>query len=242
VGRFRAFVAAGMGTSANPPLARAGAHPNSVGTGWDSSWDTSLAANQAALIAALKCDPELQTWTDDPGGNEVRPINCVSWFEAMAFCAWDGGFLPTEAEWNFGAAGGDQQRAFPWSSPAPSLLLDPEHASFISNGSNCMGDGLPECTVNDLVPVGSKPLGDGRWGQADLAGNVSEWVLDWAGGFPSSCIDCVNLVPAVGRVHRGGSFVLGATFLRTGVRVNRMPAGRVPQTGFRCARPPTPAP
>ena len=91
VGRFRAFVEAGQGTQASPPGAGSGAHPKLAGSGWDSGWNTSLVADTSALKAAFKCSATYQTWTDTPGTNENKPMNCVSWYEAMAFCIWDGG-------------------------------------------------------------------------------------------------------------------------------------------------------
>ncbi len=115
VGRFRKFVEAGLGNQGKPPQAGAGANPYIANSGWDPAWNASLAVDTNGLKAALKCSVTYQTWTDNPAGAEARPINCVDWFEAFAFCAWDGGFLPTEAEWNYAAAGGAEQRPYPWS-------------------------------------------------------------------------------------------------------------------------------
>ena len=227
VGRFRAFVNAGLGTQSNPPLTRAGAHANILVSGWDASWNTSLPETPSALLTALKCDPTLQTWTDQPGANENRPMNCLTWFEAMAFCTWDGGYLPTEAEWNYAATGGDQQRAFPWSMPAASLTVDLQHASYNIDG---LVDG-------PVLAVGSLPQGDGRWGQSDLAGNISEWTLDWAGAYLSTCTDCANLASAAARETRGGGFGHGKAFLRTAFRVGVAPSNGSSLTGARCARP-----
>ena len=238
VGRFRAFVNAGMGTQASPPAAGAGAHAMIAGSGWDANWDTSLATDTAALVMAVKCSSTFQTWTDTPGANEHRPMNCITWYEAMAFCAWDGGYLPTEAEWNYAATGGDQQRAYPWSSPAGSLTsLDASHASYY-DGTNCVGDGTAGCAVTDLVEVGSKPAGDGRWGQSDLAGNVFEWTLDWAANYATPCTDCAAVTASSLRVLRGGSFNSVAPLLRVGLRSSNGPTDRSLSIGVRCARTP----
>jgi formylglycine-generating enzyme required for sulfatase activity len=58
----------------------------------------------------------------------------MDWYEAYAFCIWDGGFLPTDAEWNYAAAGGAQQRAYPWSNPPTSLTIDPSYARLRLHG------------------------------------------------------------------------------------------------------------
>jgi formylglycine-generating enzyme required for sulfatase activity len=195
-----------------------------------------LAADTAALVAAVKCDPTRQTWTDTPASNENRPMNCMTWFEAMAFCIWDGDYLPTEAEWNYAAAGGNQQRAYPWSKPAAQLTLDSSHASYF-DGTDCVGDGMPGCAVTDLVAVGTKPAGDGLWGQSDLAGNVWKWLLDWRGDHPKPCTDCANLTATSDqRLARGGSYANVADVLRTGFRSWGIVTARVGHIGVRCAR------
>lgn len=243
VGRFRAFVAAGMGTQVHPPAAETGAHSQILGSGWNATWNTSLEATTAQLVASIKCSSD-QTWIDQPGNasDENRPMNCITWYEAMAFCIWDGGYLPTEAEWNYAAMGGDEQRAYPWSSPADSLTIDPSFTSYCpGGGNNCTGDGMAGCAVTDIVPVGSLPKGNGRWGHADLAGNLYQWLLDWFGPYGSTCTDCADLAmpgdtdPA--RAMRGGAFVYDKDNLRGGARSNGYPTMRNYIHGFRCARP-----
>jgi formylglycine-generating enzyme required for sulfatase activity len=246
VGRFRAFVAAGMGTQASPPPPGAGSHPTISGSGWDANWNTYLPENTTALLASIKCIPFVfPTWTDLPAATEHRPMNCISWYLAMAFCAWDGGFLPTEAEWNYAAAGGDQQRAYPWSIPAGLLSIDPSYASYgdgRNNGIGCLGDGMPDCTVGDLVAVGSKPSGDGRWRHSDLAGNVWEWTLDMYSPTYTTpctncaCLDCPNVIAGKERVIRGGGYANAPEGVRTGYRFGILPSDTVDDVGVRCTR------
>src|SRR6201999_4137350 len=71
------------------------------------AWDTNLT-----------CDPTASTWT---GGDDSRPMNCVTWFESYAFCIWDGGFLPSEAEWEYASSGGKDYRLYPWGNTDPGL-------------------------------------------------------------------------------------------------------------------------
>jgi formylglycine-generating enzyme required for sulfatase activity len=221
VGRFRKFVEAGKGTQASPPGDGAGAHPLIAGSGWQASaWNSSLATNTAALTAAVKCNSTYQSWTDAAAGNENRPMTCVSWFDAFAFCAWDGGRLATEAEWNYAAAGGSEQRLYPWGSTAP----DDTYAVF------CGGS----CSTTQNVG-GKSPKGNGKWGHADLAGNVWEWNLDWHGNYPLPCSNCAVIAAASYRVYRGGSF-LDSAYLASSTRNYNASTLRSYGIGSRCAR------
>ena len=237
VGRFRKFVESGMGTRAMPPADGSGQHANISASGWSAAWNVNLTADKTALIAALQCDATTyNTWTDTPGANDNRPINCVNWFEAMAFCIWDGGYLPTEAEWKYAAAGGNQQRAYPWSVPAGNLALDAAHAVF-DDGSNCGLAAQPACP--GVVDVGTKPLGDGRFGQSDLAGNAWEPTLDaYVYQYPMPCKDCANLKAEDFHVSSGGSARDLAIHLRTTRRTLFGPRERARNAGIRCARAP----
>jgi len=239
VRRFRQFVNAGMGTQQQPPSADAGARRlNGMANqgGWDPTWNANLTTDTTALVNAVKCSPDYQSWTNLPGANEDLPMNCLTWFEAFAFCVWDGGFLPTEAEWNYAAAGGDEQRAYPWSSPPSSLAIDCSYANYFIDmpaGMHCVGGGL-----GAMNRVGSEsPKGDGKYGQADLAGNAWEWTLDWyQATYPNPCDDCVVLAPGSDRVFRGGNFFFDAISLRGAFRFRGL--SRSFDLGVRCARTP----
>jgi formylglycine-generating enzyme required for sulfatase activity len=227
VGRFRAFVAAGMGTQENPPASGAGAHPLIADSGWFSGWDGYLSSDTAAFRAALGCKASSETWSDaaDPA-RETLPINCVTWFEAFAFCVWDGGRLPTEAEWNYAAAGGDEQREYPWGSG-----IDATQAAH-----DCLADGQPECAFGDILPVGSLSAGDARFGHADLGGNVWELVLDWFDVYPLPCVDCANTDVTAYHTARGGSWGSVPAGVLASERKLVMAATRSSEIGFRCAR------
>ena len=224
VGRFRVFVTAGMGTQARPPTAGAGANPAIAGSGWDSTWNTNLAATRAALTSNLKCQAPYYTWTDTAGSNEDKPVNCLDWYTAFSFCAWDGGRLPTDAEWNYAASGGSEQRYYPWSNPSTSAAIDASYAVYF--GDSC----LP-------LAVGLKsPKGDGKWGQSDLAGNVWKWTLDWDASYTNPCNNCADLTAGSYRVIRGGNFCGLAAGLRSAYRSDGFPGYPSVYVGARCAR------
>ena len=121
-------------------------------------------------------DNDFLTWTTAAGPSELLPINCVNWYEAFAFCAWDGGRLPTEAEWEYAARGGAREWKYPWGDEEP------------------IEGQVTESRRPDLKPVGSAPSGSGGFGQRDLLGSVWEWTLDSAASdYPPTCGDCANL-------------------------------------------------
>lgn len=238
VGRFRQFVADGMGTQQNPPAAGAGARSLNGLTnqaGWDPFWSSNLAADSIQLHAGLNCQAAYQTWTDAPGANENRPIVCISWYEAMAFCTWDGGFLPTETEWNYAASGGSEQRAYAWSNPPGDTTSDCTVANY--GASNWP---TTACTAAGARDVGSSsPAGDGRWGQSDLGGNAAEWVLDWyASPYPSPCQDCATVGSASFREQRGGDYGDPPSYMRASGRLTYPASPRSIFASVRCARTP----
>jgi sulfatase modifying factor 1 len=205
-------------------------------SGWRETWNNLPENVQELQVELSSCT--LPTWTDDPGKNETKPINCVSWHVAFAFCVWDGGRLPTEAEWNYAAAGGLEQRIYPWGKAA----LDYAKANFDSAGDM----NTDEETIGDILVVGSRPDGVGRWGHHDLAGNVSEWVIDQFqdnyGAESDACDDCVvvDLGDDTPRVHRGGAWRSAGMQkfeLQTSFRSHEPPNEWRSHIGFRCVRP-----
>ena len=239
VARFRGLVTAWNGGAGYLPHAGAGKHAHlnggqglaNVSGGYETGWDPSNDAAIAPTSDHLACDAGLATWTPSPGANESRPVNCVNFWEAYAFCVWDGGFLPSEAEWEYAAAGGGEQREYPWGAADPGSA----NAYAIYGCNYPLGSG--SC-LGGPAPVGTATLGVGRWGQRNLAGNVNEWTLDSFGGYVTPCTDCANLDPSSPRVVRGGYFDDDARYLLPTSRTDDAPESRSACIGFRCARAP----
>jgi formylglycine-generating enzyme required for sulfatase activity len=222
VGEFRAFVQSGGGTQSQAPSQGDGANPNIPGSGWQSSWDTMLPFDTAALISGLKSDPVNGTWTDSAGANEGYPINRVTWHEAFAYCIWAGGRLPTEAEWERAAAGGTDNRLYPWGSAVP----DATRANYAGS------DNTP------FVDAGAKPAGAGKWWNLNMAGSMHEWTLDWydPGWYTNSpSTNPANLNVSSARVIRGGGWNSSITNLRAAARNSLGPSQRRSHVGFRLA-------
>ena len=208
VGRFRSFVTAYPDSLPTPG---AGKSLDKTDLGWSGGWRTQLPAGDVAT--SLVCSGGGQSWTGS-SINDSKPINCVNWYLAYAFCIWDGGRLPTEAVWNFAAAGGDASnvREYPWDASVPPV--DRAHAVYDCLGrGDCGGapDGAPPYALHDVGSV--SPLGDGRFGQADLAGNVSEWLLDvYRAEYVMPCDNCVDHGIGNERAIRGGNYGSAGAF------------------------------
>jgi formylglycine-generating enzyme required for sulfatase activity len=241
VGRFRQFVNAWTGGYVPPALSGKHTHLNggqglansgSAGT-YEPGWITSDDGNVAPTNDNLACAAGYQTWTNAAGSQENLPINCVNWWESYAFCIWDGGFLPSEAEWEYAAAGGSQQREYPWGTTAPGAgnLYAIYACDYASDGGTCTG-------VTNVAPVGTPTLGAGLWGQLDLAGDVAEWNLDWLGSYVDPCVDCAYFTSTTDRTARGGDFLSGSSFVQPPSRDGDMPSTRAESIGLRCARTP----
>lgn len=149
------------------------------------------------------------------------PVECVDWTQAWTFCDWRGARLPTEAEWER-AAQGHRGGLYPWGSSAPSCSL--------AISDPCGDAALEVCSL---------PGGDTDEGLCDMAGNVSEWVMDWYSDTYYSEVSGIDPQgPEKGsrRVIRGGGYRTAVGTLKTSDRASRIPGVGSPGTGFRCAR------
>jgi formylglycine-generating enzyme required for sulfatase activity len=180
------------------------------------------------ITSGLCAAGSLGNW--NAAGREDHPVNCVTWSKAVSFCAWIGGRLASEAEWEFAARSGGQDIDYPWGDEAPTCS---SAVMFDESGYGC--------GTEHTWATCSKTAGNTDQDLCDMAGNAQEWVQDWYHGSytdaPSDGSAWENPVGSF-RILRGGSlFGLASTgSLRAVTRVSCDPDAAIYSNGFRCAR------
>ncbi len=155
----------------------------------------------------------------DLAGRDDHPVVHVSLDDAIAYCAWAGLRLPTEAEWEASARGGLVQQRYPW---GMELEPDGEHRCNIWQGEfptlNTEADGYAGTCPVDAFPYNG-------YGLHNTSGNVWEWTTSW-------------YAPGEQIAIRGGSYLCHVSYCdryRVSARTGTTPDSSTGHQGFRCA-------
>jgi sulfatase modifying factor 1 len=223
-GRFRAWVEATNGNlRASAPAAGAGAHPKIPNSGWRSEWTALLPASRTEVDQMLgpeKCqeganldDYGSLTWFTSYVDGKVKStgnatiiaantkdaldgksVNCVPWVVMFAFCVWDGGRLPTNAEWSYVAQGGSEQRDYPWGSFAASDMVNIDARTDLSLVPK-WDPGSPFLVASLYDPS----LGPNKF-------DPSYYVHTWGGKFRLTRDNALHIAPVGRRVKGDGKW------------------------------------
>jgi len=178
------------------------------------------------------------SWSAAPRGRENLPLTCVRWATARAFCMFEGGDLPTEAQWEYMAAAAARvhETQYPWGDDAPSC----DRAVFERLPSN-----YPQCTRIGVgpSPVDAQEADATPLGVFGLGGNVSEWVRDSFAEYASPCWSRATVTDPFceektnKRVVRGGSWVSPDLFVFATMRQGHEDHATLSFEGVRCVYP-----
>ena len=196
------------------------------------AWDAEKPTHSVTLSSFYLCKYEVTQalWRAVMGNNPSNfksdnlPVEQVSWNDCQTFISRLNNLtgknfrLPTEAEWEYAARGGNRSWGYKYS--GSNVLSD---VAWYGDNSGCK-----------THPVGSKSPNE--LGLYDMLGNVWEWCSDWKGTYSSSA-QTNPTGPSSGsrRVNRGGSWLGVAWFCRSSVRGGDSPDGRSIDLGLRLA-------
>ena len=211
-------------------------HTVTLSSYWIDRFEVSVADYERCVVVG-RCEPRPTSEATRRFDHLNYPVTRVTWNDAVAYCAFRGGRLPTEAEFER-AARGLTGRRYPWGNLFNTRATN--HGRFGWDVTED-ADGFVE-----LAPIGSFPDGVTPEGIHDLAGNVAEWVLDRYAPSYDAAARTDPRGPGVGgsnlRVVRGGSYAQPRFRVRGAARAFAEPGERRSTLGFRCAKGETPRP
>lgn len=160
-----------------------------------------------------------------------HPVVHISWHDAQAYCTWARKRLPTEAEWEYAARGGLEQKRFPWGNEREQ---DGKFQCNIFRGR------FPDVNTAEDGFAGTAParhFQPNGYGLYNTVGNVWEWCFDWWGTEHTESENPLGPLNGSARVMRGGSYLCHDSYCnryRVAARTSNTPDSGTGNMGFRC--------